>query len=91
MEAFRRCSYLPAQVVAGFATASRTKGWLDVGADADLVVIDPATISDRATYADPTRPSGGVRHLLVDRTFVVRDGSLDVGAFPGRPIRAALA
>jgi len=90
-EAFRRCSFLPAQVVAGFAPAARTKGWLDVGADADLVVIDPATVSDRATYVDPTRPSVGVRHLLVDGTFVVRDGAMDVGAFPGRPIVAALA
>ena len=89
-EAFRRCSYLPAQVVAGFAPAARTKGWLGVGADADLVVIDPATISDSATYVDPTRPSMGVRHLLVDGTFVVRDGALDVDAFPGRPIRATL-
>ncbi|WP_206056806.1 amidohydrolase family protein [Nocardioides sp. GY 10113] len=89
-EAFRRCSYLPAQVVAGFAPAVRTKGWLGIGADADLVVIDPATISDRATYVDPTRPSVGVRHLLVDGQFVVRDGELDVEAFPGRAIRAAL-
>jgi N-acyl-D-aspartate/D-glutamate deacylase len=54
------------------------------------VVIDPATISDSATYVDPTRPSVGVRHLLVDGTFVVRDGTLDVEAFPGRPIRATL-
>ena len=77
-------------MVGGFAPAARTKGWLDVGADADLVVIDPARISDRATYVDPTRPSVGIRHLLVDGTFVVRDGSLDVEAFPGRPIRAAL-
>ncbi len=89
-EAFRRCSYLPAQVVAGFAPAARAKGWLEVGADADLVVIDPTRISDQATYVDPTRPSVGVRHLLVDGTFVVRDGSLDVEAFPGRPIRASL-
>jgi N-acyl-D-aspartate/D-glutamate deacylase len=90
-EAFRRCSYLPAQVVAGFAPSARGKGWLGVGADADLVVIDPETISDSATYVDPTRPSVGVRHLLVDGTFVVRDGELDVDAYPGRPIRAALS
>ena len=90
-EAFRRCSYLPAQVVAGFAPSAGGKGWLGVGADADLVVIDPATISDSATYLDPTRPSVGVRHLLVDGTFVVRDGELDAEAFPGRPLRAALS
>ena len=90
-EAFRRCAYLPAQVVAGFAPSARGKGWLGVGADADLVVIDPDTISDSATYVDPTRPSVGVRHLLVDGTFVVRDGELDVDAYPGRPIRASLS
>jgi N-acyl-D-aspartate/D-glutamate deacylase len=90
-EAFRRCSYLPAQVVAGFAASARGKGWLGVGSDADLVVIDPQTISDSATYLDPTRPSVGVRHLLVDGTFVVRDGVLDADAFPGRPIRATLS
>ncbi|SFC97982.1 N-acyl-D-aspartate/D-glutamate deacylase [Nocardioides terrae] len=89
-EAFRRCSWLPAQVVAGFAGSAAGKGWLGVGADADLVVIDPSTISDRATYVDPTRPSTGVRHLLVDGTFVVRDGELDTSAYPGRPIRATL-
>ncbi|MDH2412903.1 amidohydrolase family protein [Nocardioides sp. CER19] len=90
-EAFRRCSYLPAQVVAGFAPSARGKGWVGAGSDADLVVLDPRTISDSATYVDPTRPSVGVRHLLVDGTFVVRDGALDPEAFPGRPIRASLS
>ena len=90
VEAFRRCSYLPAQVVAGFAPAATTKGWLDVGADADLVVLDPSSISDRATYVDPTRPSVGVQHLLVDGKFVVRDGALETGAYPGQAIRGVL-
>jgi N-acyl-D-aspartate/D-glutamate deacylase len=90
-EAFRRCSYLPAQLVAGFAPAARGKGWLDVGADADLVVIDPRRLTDRATYVDPTRPSLGVVHLLVDGQFVVHDETLVADAFPGRPVRGVLA
>jgi N-acyl-D-aspartate/D-glutamate deacylase len=86
-EAFRRCSYLPAQLVADFAPSARAKGWLDVGADADIVVIDPARLTDQATYVDPTRPSVGVVHLLVDGQPVVHDGTLVLDAYPGGPVR----
>ncbi|WP_033293698.1 amidohydrolase family protein [Amycolatopsis jejuensis] len=87
LEAFRRCSYLPARVLDEVAPGARTKGRLDVGADADIVVLDPATITDTATYFDSTRPSAGVRHLFVSGTPVVRDGQLLTDAFPGRPLR----
>lgn len=87
-EAFRRCSYLPAQVLAATTDAVAGKGRLAVGADADLVALDPATVTDRATYTDPTRPSTGVRHLLVGGEPVIRDGELDTSAYPGRPVRA---
>jgi cytosine/adenosine deaminase-related metal-dependent hydrolase len=87
LEAFRRCSYLPARVIDEVAPAARAKGHLGVGADADVVVLDPTVISDAATYLDPTRPSRGVRQLLVGGTFVVRDGELVTDAFPGRPVR----
>jgi cytosine/adenosine deaminase-related metal-dependent hydrolase len=86
-EAFRRCSYLPARVLDEVAPTMRTKGFLAPGADADLVVLDPASITDNATPSDPVRLSTGVRHLLVGGTFVIRDGELDTDAFPGRPVR----
>lgn len=87
LEAFRRCAYLPARVLDDVAPAARRKGHLGVGADADVVVLDPAQVSDAATYLDPTRPSVGVRHLLVAGTAVVADGHLVPDAFPGRPVR----
>ncbi len=87
LEAFRRCSYLPARVLDQVAPAARAKGHLGVGADADIVVFDSQRITDAAMYADPTRPSVGVRHLLVAGTPVVRDGDVVPEAYPGRPLR----
>ncbi|MDW5597407.1 amidohydrolase family protein [Conexibacter stalactiti] len=89
VEAFRRTALLPAQLLEQTAPAARAKGRLRAGADADLVVLDPATIGDAASYRERTRPSTGVRHLLVGGRFVVRDGALDPAALPGRPLRGA--
>jgi N-acyl-D-aspartate/D-glutamate deacylase len=62
----------------------RRKGRVQVGCDADLVVFSPERVRDRATYRDPTRPSEGMRHVLVGGIPVVRDGVLDEAARPGR-------
>ena len=62
------------------------KGRVQVGADADIVVFDPETIIDRATYADPAAPSEGVHYLLVEGTAVVRDGAIVPGVYPGQAI-----
>jgi len=88
LEAFRRCSWLPARVL-DFAPAAQGKGHLGPGADADVVVLDPSCVSDAATYLEPTRPSVGVRHLFVAGEAVVRDGDLVPEAMPGRPLRAS--
>ena len=64
------------------------KGRVQLGCDADIVVFDPATVRDQATYAQPTRPSTGIRHVLVNGTLVVRDAGIVTAALPGQPIRA---
>lgn len=89
VEAFRRCSYLPARVLDEMAPAARGKGRLSTGADADIVVLDPNLISDAASYLDPTRPSVGVTELFVNGVPVIRGGQLDDTAYPGRGLRGA--
>jgi cytosine/adenosine deaminase-related metal-dependent hydrolase len=86
-EAVRRCTLVPARIVQEVAPAMRRKGRLQPGSDADVTVFDPATVTDRSTYTNTTRPSAGIRHVLVSGRFVVRDGALDTGALPGRPVR----
>ena len=87
-QALGKCSLEPARLLEEHVPTMRRKGRLRAGADADLVLFDPATLTDRATYADSTRPSAGIRHVLVNGTFVVRDGSIVPDARPGRPVRA---
>ncbi|WP_342787911.1 amidohydrolase family protein [Pseudonocardia cypriaca] len=88
-EAVRRCTLVPARIVQPAAPAMRRKGRLQPGSDADVTIFDPDTVSDRSTYTDTTRPSEGIRHVLVGGRFVVRDGVLDTGALPGRAVRGA--
>jgi len=86
--ALAKCSLEPARRLEDRVPAMRGKGRLQPGRDADIVVFDPETIADRASYADSTRPSTGIRHVLVNGSFVVRDGDIVADARPGRQIRA---
>jgi N-acyl-D-aspartate/D-glutamate deacylase len=90
-EAIRRCATVPAEILQGCVPAMARKGRLSTGSDADLVVFDPDTVTDLATYANGTTPSMGFRHVLVNGNFVVRDGELVTDALPGRSIYAGVA
>ena len=78
---------LPAQRLETVVPEMKQKGRIQVGSDADLTIFDPATIIDRATYEDPDQYSAGISHVIVAGTFVVRDGTLQEEARPGRPLR----
>ena len=80
-EAVRRLTSLPARNL-----KLRRRGELRTGFYADVVVFDPATIEDHATFADPHQYSTGVHHVLVNGTQVLRDGE-HTGALPGRVVR----
>ncbi|MEB1530356.1 N-acyl-D-amino-acid deacylase family protein [Xanthomonas sp. WHRI 7945] len=64
----------------------RDRGCLQPGCFADIVVFDPATIADHATYAAPQRYATGVSDVFVNGVQVLRDGE-HTGAKPGRVVR----
>jgi N-acyl-D-aspartate/D-glutamate deacylase len=86
MDAIRKMSLMPAQRLERATPAARRKGRIQEGADADVVIFDLQTITDRATYEKPAEPSVGVKYLLVGGTVVVDQGAIKTGVAPGRPL-----
>ena len=86
MEALRKMTLMPAEMLERSTPAARHKGRMQEGADADVVVFDPQTISDRATFEKPMEPSVGVHYLLVGGTVVIDDGKIVPDVFPGRAL-----
>jgi N-acyl-D-aspartate/D-glutamate deacylase len=86
MDAIRKMSLMPAQMLEHSTPAARQKGRLQEGADADIVVFDAGTISDRSTFEKPMEPSVGVRYLVVGGTVVVDEGKIVPDLFPGHAL-----
>ena len=64
----------------------RDRGVVREGWAADLVVFDPATVIDTATFEDPGRFPAGIPHVIVNGRVAVRDG-VETGERPGRLLR----
>src|SRR5271155_5731475 len=86
MDALRKMSFMPAEMLERSTPDARRKGRLQEGADADIVVFDAATITDRSTFEKPMEPSVGVHYLVVGGTVVVDEGKLVPDVFPGRAL-----
>jgi N-acyl-D-aspartate/D-glutamate deacylase len=93
-DAVRKMSGLPASII-----GMSDRGFLAPGMAADIAVFDPATVIDRATYAEPTLASIGIRHVIVNGRLALRDGTptgaqsgrvlVRAANMPGRPMRTA--
>ncbi|MFG1921791.1 amidohydrolase family protein [Cryptosporangium sp. NPDC048952] len=83
-EAVARCTVEPARILGGVLAR---KGRIQVGCDADLVVLDVDRVTDTATYQASVSPSRGFVHVLVNGEPVVSNGVLQESALPGRPVR----
>ncbi|UFZ02763.1 amidohydrolase family protein [Bradyrhizobium ontarionense] len=90
IDGIRKCSLIPAQILEPGTPQMRTKGRVQPGCDADLVVFDLNRLSDRADFHHMNAPSQGVAHLLVNGESVISDGELSLAARPGRPVRRRL-
>ena len=82
MDALSKMSFLPAQRL-----NLSTKGRLQPGSDADIVVFDPERVTDRATFENPAQYSEGIPYVMVNGVWVVKDSQLQQNVFPGRGLR----
>lgn len=80
-EAVRRMTSLPADKI-----GLQARGRIKADTVADLVVFDPATIQDRATFDHPQQSPAGVRYVFVNGTAVLTPTGY-TGALPGRVLR----
>jgi N-acyl-D-amino-acid deacylase len=78
--AIHKMTQLPAQRLSW-----RDRGRLETGRVADVVVFNPRTVSDIATFTDPHRHSVGIEHVIVQGKFVLKSGKM-TGELPGRPL-----
>lgn len=81
-EAVRKMTALPA---ASFGLADR--GVIKEGLAADVVLFDPATVRDTATYEDPKQYPIGIEYVIVNGVPVISEGNL-TGDLPGKVLRA---
>ena len=80
-DAVRRLTSLPATNL-----RIRQRGWLKPGYYADVVVFDPATIRDHATFEKPKQLATGVNDVFINGVQVLKNGK-HTGAKPGRVVR----
>lgn len=76
--------------LSGFAAVRhklKNRGVIRKGAYADIVIFDPETVHDHATFDDPHQLSTGVEHLIVNGVPILADGKPVNGALPGRYLR----
>jgi N-acyl-D-amino-acid deacylase len=82
-QAIRKITSMPAQ-----REHLINRGLITTGAYADITIFDPATIIDRASYAEPTKISEGVDYVLVNGQLEFVHGTL-TGATAGRVLRGS--
>ena len=80
-EAVKMCTAMPADRM-----GLPRKGSLQAGADADIVIFNPAAVTDRATFAEPTLPPEGIACVLINGEIALRQGEIINGRL-GKAVR----
>jgi N-acyl-D-glutamate deacylase len=68
------------------------KGRIKEGADADITIFDPDTVTDNSSLekGKSAAPTTGIPYVIVNGTIVVKDSKVLKGVYPGKPIRAEI-
>lgn len=90
-DALAKMTILPAKRLEGRCPQLARKGRLQRGADADICVFDPATVTDRATVADPQAYSTGIDWVLVGGRVAKDPDGLQRDLTDGQPVKSVLA
>ena len=88
MTALEKMTIRPARRLQARVPCMAKKGRIEPGMDADIVVFNPDTVIDKATYTDPAQFSAGFAHVLVNGVVTLADGKFVEGAAGGAAIRS---
>ena len=88
-DAIARLSLFPAMRMQAFAPAFFKKGRISVGADADLVIFDPASIAASADYDEPFLPPAGIDFVLVGGSVAAESGAVVTERGSGKKLLGA--
>ncbi len=84
--AIEKMTLLPAKRLEGIAPMMRFKGRIQVGADADITIFNPNSIIDKATFEKGLEFSAGVEYVMVNGTFVLKNGKTVNNVFSGQAV-----
>lgn len=84
--AIEKMTLLPAKRLENIAPSMRFKGRIQVGADADITVFNPATVIDKATFEKGLEFSAGIEYVMVNGTFILKNGKTVNNVFPGQAV-----
>ena len=84
--AIEKMTWLPAKRLENIAPMMRYKGRIQIGADADITIFNPDRIIDKATFEKGLEFSAGIEYVMVNGTFVLKNGKTVANVFPGQPV-----
>ena len=84
--AIEKMTLLPAKRLENIAPSMRFKGRIQVGADADITIFNQETVIDKATFEKGLEFSAGIEYVMVNGSFVLKNGKTVSNVFPGQAV-----
>jgi hypothetical protein len=84
--AIEKMTLLPAKRLEGISPMMRFKGRIQIGSDADITIFNPNTVIDKANFEQGLEFSEGIEYVMVNGTFILKNGKTVTGVFPGQPV-----